>query len=98
MTTMYGIPDPRAPMPTDHGPDWPPPVRTTVVDGVVSYTECPSAYDVLLQQAQTIEALRKTIEAKDEELEQARGRVYQLAAEKRTLEEAMIKLAAEKRL
>jgi len=102
-TTMYGIPDPptsgayQAPMPTDHAPNWPPPLRVTVVDGGITYTEGPSAYDVLLQQAQTIEGLRKMVADKDNELTQLRGRLYTLAAEKRGIEEALAQIAREKK-
>lgn len=67
VTPLYATSEPptQAPMPDDRGS-----MRVTAVDGGITYTEGPSAYDVLLQQAQTIEELRKTIVEKDEKIAQ----------------------------
>lgn len=43
-TPMYATSEPptsgayQAPMPTDHAPNWPPPLRVTAVDGGITYT------------------------------------------------------------
>ena len=51
----------------------------------------PGAYDVLLQQAQTIEGLRKMLETKESEIMALRGHLQRVAERARALEEAMEK-------